>query len=203
MSFIRGSGELVERLSTDRQGGASCTVSKITSTDRIQMVEAALDLSGLTSLDSSSVIFRSTVGNLNVPTGSFILNVSGLSVYLECSELNLGKKLDVPYIEPTVKNALSDEGFSFIGDIADADIMIVISAESRKGAEIYDLYTAFVDLTISVLDMESGEEIYKNSLKNVKGIKIDYPQAGLKALENAGKKLKIEILPDMIESIRR
>lgn len=47
-----------------------------------------------------------------------------------------------------------------------SDLYIVIKARSRQGSEMLGMYSAFVDITVSVLDMHSGEEIYKNVFKH-------------------------------------
>jgi len=90
------------------------------------------------------------------------------------------------------KSAISME---FADDVADADLMISVNAFTEKGSKIYNMCSAFADVTISVLDMTSGNEIYKNSINKIKGIDIDFEKAGLKALNNSAKKIVEEILP--------
>lgn len=202
-SFIRGSGELVNRVRTDRFGKGRCQVSKITATDKIQLVKVELDVFSCVNLDSASVILQSIISSLLIPKTRFALNVSGLSVFVEAEEIHYGQKLSVQHIEPALKNYLSEKGFVFFDDISKSDLIIKVKAESKKGSEIYEMYSAFVDLTISILDITSGDEIYKNSLHDIKGIDLDYNKAGLKAFENAAKKVNENIAPDLIQRIQK
>ena len=91
-------------------------------------------------------------------------------------------------------------GFSFTDDISKADVMITVKGVSRKGAEIYGQHTAFADLTLSVVDMNSGNEVYKNIIQNVKGIHLSYDKAGLKAFENLANEVGEKLVPEIVSA---
>ncbi len=201
--FIRGSGDLVDKLQSNPSGKAACRVSKITATDKIQMVNAELDLFGLISRDSFPKIFTGFLNNLPVPGTKFILNVSGLTVCIEASEKNLGRRLDVPIMEPAVKNVLTEYGFTFTDEMSHADIFIELKAEARRGSEMYGMYSSFVNFTISVVNMDNGNEVYKNAMQDIKGIQLSYDKAGLKAFENAVTEVSNNILSDLVKQIQR
>jgi hypothetical protein len=61
--------------------------------------------------------------------------------------------------------------------------------------------SAFADVTISVIDMTTGDEIYKNSWNKIKGIDIDFQKAGDKALDNSAGKIVKKILPALKNKI--
>jgi len=197
-SFIRGSGELMKNIRTDKNGVGRCKISKISSPDKFQIVQIELDISSLLPQDSTSIIYRDIIKSLPIPNAKIILNVSGLSIFVDAHELNFGKQIDVPYIEPEVKEILSENGFIFVDEIHDADFMLKINAQSREGSKVYNMYSAFVDVTVSVIDVFSGDEINKISLSNIKGIDLDNNKAGLKAFENAAQKVSKEILPILL-----
>ncbi len=194
--FIKGAGDLIENVRTNSSGIAKCEITKITSPDKLQMIKAELDISSFINRDSTSFIYQNILESFPIPDTKVILNAKGLTFYIESDETNFGNKLDALYIEPKLKEMLSNKGFSFIEDVAEADLMISIQAKSRKGSEMYDLFSAFADLTISVIDMSSGVEIYKNSYNNIKGIGADFNKAGLKALLNIADKMK-EVIPEI------
>ena len=143
-----------------------------------------------------------TLKNINTPSSKFIINVIGPTVYLESIEYNMGNLLSIKIIEPKIKKYLTGKGYSFTDDIASADAMISINAESRQGSEIYGQYIAFVDATISITDMNTGEEIYKNSLQNKKGIQLSFEKAGLKAYQNVSLEINGNIIPEILEAMK-
>ena len=197
-TFKRGSGELLELVRTNSRGFARCRVARITSREPLQIVTAAADLNPLVTLDSTNAVIQGIIDGFAVPSQRFILEVQGLTAFIDSKERNFGKALEVPHLEPTLKNVLGDEGFSFVDNMSEADMVITVEADSRKGSEVYGQYVAYVDVSVSVLDMNSGEEIYKNKLSDIKGIHLDYERAGLKAYENAGEQLVETVVPSIV-----
>ena len=200
-SFTRGSGDLQNSATTNSSGIAQARLAKVTSTDKIQMIKVSPDFSAY--LNSSvSPIISNSLKNMTLPETKFILKVSGMAVYLIVEETHLNNDAGILYVEPKVKNILADQGFSFVNDMSKAAIVMELKAVARKGGEYHGMFTTYVDLNISVLDMDSGVEIYKNSITDIKGIQLDYNKAAVKAFENAAKKVK-EILPGVIAKIQK
>ncbi len=201
-SFIKGDGELVERNATNSEGIAYCQVTKIKDKTNLQLIKARLDLYGIKN-DNEALLMQNILKSFSPPETKIILMVSGPSVYIQAVETHLGNLLDMKYVEPKLKKALSDYGYAFTDDMAGAELYIELKAASRKGAEVYNLFTSFVDLNISVTDMSSGGEIYKNSFEGIKGVQLDYDKAGRTALQNAGKKMEEEIIPALLSKLQK
>jgi len=172
-SFLKGEGELIDYDKTAVNGLASCRISNILSADKMQVIKAELALDKLVTRDDLNPIIQDIIKGLTIPSVNVLLNVSGPQVFIESTELNFGNPLDVSYIEPKLKEKLSEFGYSFVDIKSDADYVMIIEAQSRKGSTIYNMCSAFVDVTISVMDMSTFEEIYKNTFSNVKGINTD------------------------------
>ena len=202
-SFVRGSGDLVTNLRTDRAGFARSRLSKITAIDKIQIVKAEVDLVSAAENDTSNRIIRVILNNLTIPNARVILNITGLTVYLQSSEKNLGKPLDVLSITPRIKNWLSQRGFTFVDDIGNADFMIELVAASRQGSKMFGQYAAYVDLEITAIDLATGEELFSDAMTNIKGMQLNYDKAGMEAFDNTFDKLKEELLPKFVNSIHK
>jgi hypothetical protein len=203
LSFIRGSGEMVDNVSTDNSGNAKCDIHKITATDRIQIVEAKVFLAGMVPADSSSFVLSAVLNSLSVPSTRMILNVTGLEVYVEADETQFGAKMKQPRIEPAIKNMLVEKGFAFTNDMANASVVVNIKADSRQGSDQFGLCVSYVDVTVSVLDMRNGQEIYKNTMNNVKGISDTYAKAAFKAFDEAAKQVLDGLIPKLVEKIQK
>ena len=203
LSFLRGSGDMVEQVYTDARGVAKVTVSKITSTDKIQIIKSVLDLMIPAENDTSSRIIIKLLSSLSIPGANVILNVSGMTVFLESSEVNLGKPLEIKSITAKFKNWLTGRGFTFVDEMGEADLAIRFTVETREGNTIYGQFVAYADMEFSAIDLSSGEESYSNALTNVKGIQLDFEKAGLKALDNTFEKMSERILPEFIATVQR
>ncbi len=168
----------------------------------MKIIQTELDISRFINQDSTSFIYQNILKSFPVPTTKIILNVSGLTFYIESNETNLGKILTVLHIEPELKNQLSEKGFTFAEDKSSADIFITINARSREGSEMFGMYTSFVDLSFSAIDMISEEEIYKSSNNNISGQGLSYEKAGLKAFQNTAKTSCDDMIPELLEVLQ-
>jgi len=198
-SFKRGDGDLIKNVKTNMSGIASTRVSKVTSSEKMQILNAELDISKLINQDSTSFVYQNILKTFPIPATRIILNVTGLLIYIESEEMNLGKELSVLHIEPKIKESLSAEGFSFTDEMDKADIYITITAKTREGSEMFGMYSTFVDCTVSALDLISGEEIYKNVYNNVNGQGLNAEKAGLKAFVNVAGKISENMIPKIIQ----
>lgn len=199
--FIRGGGKILSKLNTDGMGAVRCPISKITAVDKMQMVKAEVDLNSAMG-SSPSPLVKGIVNNFTTPSVKFILTVTGLTAYMEVSEVHISGGQSILYIEPKLKNALTNYGFTFTNDPAAADVMITLEAKARKGSEMHGLFVSWVDMNLAIMDMSSGEEVFKDSFPNIKGINLDYDKAAVKAFEEAAKKVK-EVLPGVIKKFQK
>lgn len=203
LKFTRGSGDLVNQVQTDQNGAAHGEVHKITSSERIQMVEARLSLHDLTNRDSVSSVIQTIMNSFSVPSLRFVLSVSGVDVLVEADESMFGRKLQQNRIEPILKTRLGEKGFAFIKDASKASLLITIKADARKGAETHGLAFAYVSATVSVSDLETGQEVFKSSLSDVKEGSDTFEKAAYKAFDTAATRIADELLPGLVERVQK
>ncbi|MFA5832579.1 MAG: LPP20 family lipoprotein [Bacteroidota bacterium] len=201
-SFIRGSGDILPMARSDKDGIASTQIAKVIATDKLQLVKAEADPIALLG-ESASPVIVALVKSFSLPMTRFTLNVISLSIVFETEEALFGNPLKLPRIEPLLKNTLSTQGFSFVEDAAKANILISVKANGRDGGEYSGMYTVYVDANISVTDLNSGEEIYKTSFNNVKGISINSEKAGMKAYDEIGADLQKKVIPKILEQMKK
>lgn len=199
--FTRGNGELNGRVQTDSDGIARCRVSRLAAGHKLQLITAQVDLEQLQPEKLNEMAMH-IVLNLSVPQTRFIIDVSGMTVIIQSQEQNLGQNLELLLIEPHLKTALADQGFLFTDDMGTADVLIELKAHSRKGSQVYSLYSAFVDMSVSVTDLNTGNELYKKAFHDIKGIQLDFEKAGIKAMQNAGQKME-QFLPEIIKPLQK
>lgn len=202
-AFTRGAGEYVDRVQTDTRGVARCEVQKITAADRIQIVEAELDLRALAGGEQVSPVVRTLLGSFTIPTTRFVLNVSGVDVFVDADESMFGKPLDQNRIEPVVKSELGARNFSFVDERSKASLLISIKADVRKGSESYGLAFAFASAAVSVLDLETGKELYKNSISDVKEGSDSFEKAASKGLNTLAQRIAREMVPQLADKVQK
>jgi len=202
-TFTRGSGEFVDMAKTDKEGIARCEVQKITASDRIQIIEAKLDLQALAGGENAPPVVRTVLSSFSPPGTRFVLNVSGVDVFVEADESMFGQALKQKRIEPQVKSELGAKNFSFVDDRSKASFIISIKADARKGTESYGLAFAFVSATVSVLDLETGQEIFKSSINEVKEGSDTFEKAGFKGFATLARRIAGELVPQLVEKVQK
>ncbi len=198
--FTKGTGELDGQVRTDSNGIAKSRVSRLSAGQKMQFVSVKFDIAQIQP-DNLNEMAMGIVNNLTIPQTRFIIDVSSMTILIQAQEQNLGRPLEMLLIEPHLKTALAENGFIFTDDPGKADVIIELSASSRKGAQVYSLYSAFVDMSVSIIDLNTGNELFKKVFHNIKGIQLDFEKAGIKALQNAGEKME-QIIPEIIKPLQ-
>jgi len=201
IKFLKGNGNYDKDITTKKDGAASFTLYKITNQAFTQIIYASLNLYSLVNYDTSSVLFSKILKSLSVPFSKIEVEVASVKTLIMSSEKNLGVDLKIKILEPTVKKYLSENGFTFVADVSEAQILIKLDSETRQGTQIYGQFSTYLDWNISVLDLTQQTELYKESKQNIKGIKLDFESAGLNAYDNASKVLVKENMPSLITKI--
>ena len=138
-----------------------------------------------------------------IPSATFHLKILPQRVHIVTRESNLGRALPVLCLEPVIKHELGKAGLSFVDRPEEADLIIEIHARTREGSSFQGLHFSFLDLTLSVRSGSPGEERFKTSLSNVKGGGASFAQAGIRAFEKAGERLRERVLPELLEELNR
>jgi len=199
-SFLGENSKVIGTFKSDRFGVVKAFIGKITSDKKRQIIKAEIDIAAFVGVDESSAYYQKILREHKVPSARFFLNVSGLSMFITSTETNLGKQMTIPFIEPSLKEALSNNGFAFTSEMGQADYAIDIQANARAGNSYEGLYFSFADATVSVMDLKSGMEVYKGSFKDVKGGSINYERAGIAALKKIANQVSDEMLSELKKS---
>ncbi|NQV15929.1 LPP20 family lipoprotein [bacterium] len=201
VNFKKGAGELVESINTGGRGFAQLQITSITSGEKLQILETTIDLSGLIN-DSHDPILKGIIETIPLPSARIILDVTNPTIYLESSEVFDGETLTQLQVEPRLKNLFIENGFHFVKSPDQADWQMTLRASANKGTEFSGMFTAFADVSLSLVDRTTGDEIYKDSISREKGIDLSYANAANKALNNASEKLNASILPEIMKSLK-
>ncbi|MDR3286926.1 MAG: hypothetical protein LBT27_05745 [Prevotellaceae bacterium] len=117
---------------------------------------------------------------------------TAIAIYVQAKEKNFEQTVHL--LEPKIKAELSKYGCSFVPTRENADWMLVINAQTRKGSVVEGIYFSYLDATISLVEKKSGKEIYNNNFTDIKGGGLDYDKAGRKAYDSGLKKIADEII---------
>ncbi|MFT4736716.1 MAG: hypothetical protein ACJAZM_000386 [Cyclobacteriaceae bacterium] len=152
-----------------------------------------IDLPSYLNLSNENPFLLTLKSNQTLPESTIAIDIIAPSIFIDSKEEGLDGALGVKVLEPAVKGGLSQLNYAFTDDVAKADYKLTIEAVARKG-QIGDLATlTYVDATVSLINQETGKEIYKNSFFNIKGIGASHNDAQSKAYQKARNQIVDDI----------
>lgn len=114
-------------------------------------------------------------------------------------EKNLGEDLQYKELQNVFMKLMQEHNLYFTDSGTEADLLIQLKADTRKGSEFSGLFTSFLDISVSIKDI-SGIEIFNDRISNIKGLKPSYEEAGLAAYRSSEFALK-NFVAKLMESI--
>jgi hypothetical protein len=131
---------------------------------------------------------------LTFPENSFVFEVQikWPRIAISSAELNLGEAMSQSILLNETKDYLKDKGFEFATE-GEADLVIFISANTREGLVSRRMHTALLEYTFTVND-SSGNEIYHEQVRELKGVQASFPTAGVNAYERSLDEFRWEVL---------
>jgi len=193
INFSYPNGNILGDAVTSFDGICRLQIDKPNFINKRQIVYAKPDVNRWLNLDSTNLYYQQVCKNINTPVAKFILSIAEIKVCIEADELSLGYKSEMNYVEPKIKDVLSQNGYSFVSDLALAEYLIEIKANTSRKSEVQGLYFVDINCTLSISDLNSGQEIYRNIFSD-KGGGLNYQQASQKAYNQISDKIAKEVL---------
>ena len=201
--FVTGGGILNKSVNTNEYGYAESQLTRVTSKQKIQKVEAVLDLSSI--LEPNEVdydLYKMFLTPELAPNASILLNVERLKAFMLFSEKIFGEDSNRSILKNAIKKELSENFFSFTNDRESANVVLdvktnVTKGEIKKGRN-YKVHIVYLDCFFSLTDIKSGFEIFNDAIYEVKGMKpVSYNYAVKEAYEQAVEEIHNTIIPKL------
>ena len=190
---------IFQQISTNNEGKAFYTLPHIKDKSQNQYVTFTVDLYSL--IDSSA----SLLAIKNPIHSTLQLEINSATVTLVSNEKLFGKKLEEEIIAPALKDLLTSQLGVMFNDEGGSDYSIQLdinTLKSGKGKNKYGFYEAFADLTLSIIDNSTNDQILSANLTQIKGAHFNsYELAGKNALKNISTKYLNKTIQNMIEEL--
>jgi hypothetical protein len=201
-AFVEGEGE-VSNLHTvsDENGISVMRIARLSGRSRRSVIRAQLDLDAIAGdqpYDPASLLMLSS---MNPPYIDIPLNVASQSVLIDGVERNLGVTLDMPLLEPALRELLTEGGLECVDERNKADLLVTVNAGTRKGNRMGTLHFSYLDLSVSVKRLSDNTEICEVAESNIKGAGGSFSQAGIKAYSKAKKVLEDVVLVELMKRL--
>jgi hypothetical protein len=78
---------------------------------------------------------------------------------------------------------------------------MTLRTDTRKGGEAQGFATAFLNVNLDIIDNLSGQNVYKVSRSDVKGVDLDFEKAGMKAYQNITRNIESELMRKLVNDL--
>ncbi len=149
---------------------------------------------------SNDPLLRRTLARTPLSTAFTTFKIVMPTVWLDSDERVFGKLLPEQLLKNSTSAELGLNGFKIVGTEKEADFVIRIDANTRQGGNASGFFSAYLNGKFQVVDKEQNE-IYAYPFVQVKGVKLEYEGAGMKAYEEAVKTIRRKVIPEMINTL--
>ena len=194
--FVSGDGVLSKELVTDESGNADLYIRNITSKEPGQEIAIVLDKSLFASLEKS--VYRGMLKSVLeiMPQGRVNVSVKNMSVkaFLEVKD---GAD---QVLKRVVSSLLTNSYFDLAESPSQADVLVLVKTEFRKGEEIpgemYNLTAYYTTVNIDIVNNRSNADILHYGIDEMRSLapaKNSLTAARNAAMTNVSKRLRQEL----------
>ncbi|MFQ6609822.1 MAG: LPP20 family lipoprotein [Fidelibacterota bacterium] len=182
--------DLTDKVLTNSEGFSEVIVRRVLNKEPVQYIRGEVDYTGILSYFPHRF---NTIINRPVR-----LSVRGVKIYFTGTETNLGLNLGNPIIGPELKALFSRDLLAEPSTRLDSDFTasyFVQTVQRSQRPEIISgrkIYQTYADMTLTVTDTRTGNEIFQNTISNVKGVSYTaFEDAGMDAIKKLKNKLEV------------
>jgi hypothetical protein len=122
-------------------------------------------------------------------------------IFIDATEKNLGTRIAGKPLTSAIMTSLGRRGLQFANSASEADLTMTLNTDTRKGGEAQGFATSFLNVNIDVNDNLTGQNVYKVSRSDIKGVDLDFEKAGMKAYQNITRNIESELMRKLVNDL--
>ena len=140
------------------------------------------------------------IQGLPTPTVTVPITLETPTVHLNTVERINGKPSASSQLKNAIAQGLNARGIQWVERAADADMVLVLEADTREAGSASGFYTAMLNAS-AVLKNSEGQPILRQNLTDVKGVQLDWNKAHDAAYRKAQDEIEGGFLKKLIEAL--
>ncbi len=177
-SFSKGEGILTAETTTNQDGYAQVSVTRLISKRKIQEITAVFDISHVMNQETDEEVKKLLQvffpGKL-MPVGRIALEIQKSKAYLIMEENIFGEESTSGPFSNMIKTELNENFFTFTSNQEEAEFVVkvksdFVAGEEKKG-QGYSVYLVFADFSISIIENATQTEIFSDGLNGIRGMR--------------------------------
>lgn len=187
--------------SSTEKGEISVLLEKLEGLRNSFRLEVSLELAKIISGNSEDKFYKFLIESFRSPSQSITIHLAKPTLFIRSEEKNLGNPQKTALLANQLKNALTKRGYVFVSSADKAEVVLELESDTRQGVESGGIYFAFLSMNLRAIDNLSKEEIFNQTLPEIKGGHTSFERAGIDAYQKATKNIDSEIASKLAEML--
>lgn len=162
---------------------------------------ATIDATTIAIQGTNDPLLRRMIRKMDMPKGRTLIKVENPSFFVISNEFNLDAELKPKVIEKKMQQLLTNNDYPIVYDKEKANYIIELNTNTTKSSKEGRMCTSELVGDIKVFN-SSKQLILHRDIANVKGVQLNYSDAGIDAYSNLTKYLNRNFLPKLKEAVR-
>lgn len=161
---------------------------------------AKLDANKIASQCTADPMLRKMLRKMDMPSGQILIRLKNPIFYIETTERNFGKDMNPKVLKRKMEQLLTNNSFPVVFNREKADFIIEVNTNTSKSKKEGRMHYAILTGEVKVIDA-NGQLILMKPIENVKGVQLNYNDAGFDAYNNLTNYLNRTFLPKLKETL--
>lgn len=184
-SYIRNKQDYT----TTEKGELSILLDKISGVRNSFTVNINVDITKIISGNAEDKFYKFLLNSFRSPSQTVTINLAKPTLFIISDERNLGNPLRTTLLSNQLKAMLTSKGYTFVNSKEKAEVWLELESDTKQGAESNGIFFAFLSANVKAIDAKTEQEIFNESLPEVKGGQTSFERAGNDAYQKASKNI--------------
>jgi len=186
---------------SDREGKVLIPISDINLKAKDLRLRLEINLDELAPKDLERKAEDPILAGLAAEKREVPIRVSLPLITVDSREMSFGENAGSRVLADAISSSLSSHGFRVAGLREKADYAVLIEANTTKGGTSQGFHVAYLDMSVAVKDLQSGEEVFRRAYTQLKGLQLNFDSAGNEAYKKGSDKIKDEVVKALLEQL--
>jgi hypothetical protein len=186
---------------SDREGKVLIPISDINLKAKDLRLRLEINLEALAPKEIERKAEDPILAGLNGEKKEVPIRVDLPVITIDSRELSFGENIGTRVLADAMSSNLSSQGFKVAGLREKGDYSIIIEANTTQGGTSQGFHVAYLDMSIAVRNIKSGEEIFRRAYSQLKGLQLNFENAGKEAYKKGAGKINEEVVKELLEQL--
>lgn len=188
-------------LMTDQEGRAFAEVSHVSTTAKSNWLDVVIDLEPLLPSDLDRNIEKGLIRNVKADSKRIPIELVTPSFFIESDEKVYGSAAGTSTLASAFQSELVKRGMRISGRRDETDFRVFITSNTTEGGSSQGFTVAFLEMGVEVIQVKTGETIFKEAAASIKGLQLNRDAASIDAYKKGRERLESEIVKSLLDAI--